>query len=152
MNFDDAEVQRFLAGSMIARIATISARGTPQIMPLYFVCLDGKLYLNNATTSPTVRNIRVRPNVVLLFEADRGRRRDRCLRIAGEASFREDASLARRVSLRAARKYYLSLPGLISTLRNIRKLPAMRRYRAERASGMIEVVPRTVEFLPLLER
>lgn len=149
MNVDDAEVRRFLAGSMIARIATISGRGTPQIMPLYFVCLDGKLYLNNATTSPTVRNIAVRPNVVLLFEADRGRHHDRCLRVTGEATFREDPALTRRVSLRAARKYYLSLPGLISTLRNIRKLPAMRRYRAERASGMIEVVPRTAEFLPL---
>lgn len=149
MKFDDAEVQQFLAGSMIARIATISGRGTPQIMPLYFVCLHGKLYLNNAKTSPTVRNIQVRPSVVLLFEADRGRRHDRCLRIRGVARFREDATLMRSVSLRAARKYYLSLSALLSTLRNARKLVAMRRYRAERASGMIEVVPETAEFLPI---
>jgi general stress protein 26 len=149
MNFDDAEVQQFLAGSMIARIATISARGTPQIMPLYFVCQDGKLYLNNATTSPTVRNIQVRPRVVLLFEGDRGRRRDRCLRITGVATFREDAAVMRSVSMRAARKYYLSVPAFISNLRHARTLRAMRRYRAERTSGMIEVVPETAEFLPL---
>ena len=76
MNFNDAEVQRFLAASMIVRIATISERGTPQIMPLFFVCLDGKLYMNNATTSPTVRNINVRPRVVLLSYALANARRE----------------------------------------------------------------------------
>ena len=149
MNFDYAEVQQFLAGSMIARVATISARGTPQLMPLYFVCRDGKLYLNNAKTSPTVRNIQACPRVVLLFEGDRGRHHDRCLRITGVARFREDAALTRSVALHAARKYYLSIPALLSTLRNARRLAAMRRYRAERASGMIEVVPETAEFLPV---
>ena len=149
MNFDDAEVQQFLASSMIARVATISARGTPQLMPLYFVRLDGKLYMNNATTSPTVRNIAANPRVVLLFEADRGRRRDRCLRIRGAATFRQDAAIMRRVSLRAALKYQFSLPALLSTLRNARKLSVMKRYRAERSSGMIEVVPESAEFLPM---
>lgn len=148
----DAEVQQFLAGSMIARVATISPRGTPQIMPLYFVCFDGKLYMNNAPTSPTVRNILARPEVVLLFDADRGPRPDRCLRIVGVATFREDAAIVRGVSLRAARKYYLSVSAVLSTLRNARKLPTMRRYRAERTSGMIEVVPETAEFLLMPER
>jgi uncharacterized pyridoxamine 5'-phosphate oxidase family protein len=149
MNFHDREVQQFLAGSIIARIATISPRGTPQIMPLYFVCYDGKLYMNNAETSPTVRNIQARPPVVLLFEADRGRARSRYLRIAGVASFRQDSAIMRAVSLRAALKYQFSIPGLVSTLRNARKLRVMTRYRGERSSGMIEVLPQTVEFLPL---
>lgn len=147
MTFDDAEVGRFLARSMIARIATVSARGTPQIMPLYFVVLDGKLYMNNATTSPTVRNIQARPHVVLLFEGDRAQIRDHCLRITGTAAFREDPTIMRGVSLRAVWKYNLTLPALLSTLRNARKLPTMRRYRRERASGMIEVTPESAEFL-----
>lgn len=33
-------------------------------MPLYFVTLDGRIYLNNAATSPTVRNIAAHPNVL----------------------------------------------------------------------------------------
>lgn len=152
MKFDDPDVRRFLADSMIARVATISARGTPQLMPLYFVCLDGKLYMNNATTSPTVRNIIANPRVVLLFEAEGGRRHDRCLRVTGAASFRQDASIMRRVSIRAALKYQLSPAALISTVRNVRKLAAMRRYRAERSSGMIEVIPEAAKFLPLPER
>jgi general stress protein 26 len=152
MKFTDTEVQRFLADSMIARVATISVRGTPQIMPLYFVCLDGKLYMNNAGTSPTVHNILARPRVVLILEADRGRPRDRCLRITGIATFRDDTTIMRGVSLRAARKYYLSVPAMLSTLRNVRKLATMRRYRAERVSGMIEVVPETAEFLLMPRR
>jgi nitroimidazol reductase NimA-like FMN-containing flavoprotein (pyridoxamine 5'-phosphate oxidase superfamily) len=149
MKFDDTEVQQFLADSMVARVATISARRTPQLMPLYFVRLDDKLYMNNATTSPTVRNIAANPRVVLLFEADRGRRRDRCLRITGVATFRQDKAIARRVSLRAALKYQFSPAALLSTLRNARKLLAMKRYRAERSSGMIEVAPESAEFLPM---
>ncbi len=152
MKFDDPDIQQFLARSMIARVATISARGTPQLMPLYFVCLDGKLYMNNAKTSPTVRNITANPRVMLLFEEERGRRHDRCLRITGAASFRQDASIMRRVSIRAALKYQFSPAALLSTLRNARKLAAMRRYRAERSSGMIEVIPEAAEFLPLPER
>jgi nitroimidazol reductase NimA-like FMN-containing flavoprotein (pyridoxamine 5'-phosphate oxidase superfamily) len=149
MKFDDTEVRQFLDGSMIARVATISARGTPQLMPLYFVRLDDKLYMNNAPTSPTVRNIAANPRVVLLFEADCGRRRNRCLRITGVATFREDASIMRRVSVRAALKYQFSLPALFSTLRNGRKLLTMKRYRSERSSGMIEVAPESAEFLPM---
>lgn len=152
MKYDDPDIQAFLADSMIARVATISARGTPQLMPLYFVRLGGKLYMNNATTSPTVRNIMANPRVVLLFEAERGRRHDRCLRVTGAASFRQDASIMRRASIRAALKYQFSPAALISTLRNARKLAAMRRYRAERSSGMIEVTPESAEFLPLPRR
>jgi general stress protein 26 len=151
MKFDEPAVRQFLARSMIARIATVSARGTPQIMPLWFAEIDGRLYMTNARTSPTVRNIAVRSNVVVIFESDRGSSHDRYLRLTGPAQFRQDPAIVQRVALRTTRKHYLSLPAILSTVWHIRRLPSLRRYYAERmsGSGVIEVEPHTLEFPPM---
>jgi general stress protein 26 len=149
MDYADPQVQAFVARSMIARIATVSAKGTPQLMPLFFVARGGLIYMNNAATSPTVRNIASNPDVVLLFDADRGRRRGSCLRVTGTARFVEGDALLRQMWLPGAVKYYLSLDAARDALRHISHLPAMRRYRGERrsASGVIEVTPLDAEFI-----
>ena len=53
----DRRVREALRRAMIGRIATVTPGGWPLIMPLYFVVLDGRIYMNNAATSPTVKNI-----------------------------------------------------------------------------------------------
>jgi general stress protein 26 len=149
MDYADRQVQAFLARSMVARIATVSSKGTPQLMPLFFVARGGRIYMNNAATSPTVRNIAANPNVVLLFDADRGPRQGACLRVTGHARFVEGDELLGKMWLPAAVKHYLSLRGARDVLRNIPRLAAMRRYRSERktASGVIEVTPSSAEFI-----
>jgi general stress protein 26 len=134
---------------MIARIATISAKGTPQLMPLFFVVRDGLIYMNNAATSPTVRNIASNPDVVLLFDADRGSQQGMCLRVTGRARFVAGGALLHKMWLPAAVKHYVSLDGALNVLRNISRLAAIRRYRAERSgsSGVIEVTPSDAEFI-----
>ena len=77
------EVVAFIDRAMVARIATRSARGTPQIMPLWFVRAKGKLLMTNNETSPTVRNIAADPRVVVVVEADRGKD-SRCRVCGGE--------------------------------------------------------------------
>ena len=150
MDYADRQVQAFLARSMIARIATVSAKGTPQLMPLWFVARDGRIYMNNAATSPTVRNIAGSPDVVLLFDADRGSQRGTCLRVRGRARFVEGDALLRKMWLRVAAKHYLSLKGVLGVIRHVSRLSAMRRYYAERrsSSGVIEVTPLDAEFIP----
>jgi general stress protein 26 len=131
MNYADPQVQSFLARSMIARIATISAKGTPQLMPLWFAARDGRIYMNNAATSPTVRNIAIHPDVVLLFDADRGSRRNMCLRVRGRAQFVEGDELLRKMWLRMAAKHDLSPNGHCrrrpARLSALRDAPLLRR-------------------------
>ncbi len=145
----EPEVRRFLGRSMNARIATLSKGGRPQIMPLFFVLRDGEILMNNAETSPTVRNIAHNPEVELLFLADTSPRDRRCLRIRGTADFTQDPAALSAIARPMALKYYGNLHAIISTLRNLRRLSPMVRYRRERRGGVIRVRPESSEFLDL---
>ncbi len=139
-------------GAMVARIATRSARGTPQIVPLWFVRAGGKLLMTNNETSPTVRNIEADPRVVVIIEADR-HNDGRSLRLTGTARFRRERSVLTRTVLRDMIKYHLAPAALWSAARHPRQIPSMLRYYIERRDGgVIEVSPSHAEFLSLPPR
>jgi hypothetical protein len=96
-----------------------------------------------------VRDLMLNPEVVLLFDGDRGRRRGRVLRIRGRARFRAERSICVPVYALSALRYYLSPGGMANTIRNRHKFAVRTRYYGERAGegGVIEVVPETAEFL-----
>jgi general stress protein 26 len=142
------EVVAFMDRAMVARIASRSARGTPQIMPLWFVRAGGKLLMTNGETSPTVRNIAADPRVVVMLDA--GQDNDRCLRLAGTARFRSERSMLARTVLRELLKYHLAPAALWSAARHPRQIASMLRYYIERRDGgVIEVWPSDAEFLAL---
>jgi uncharacterized pyridoxamine 5'-phosphate oxidase family protein len=146
----DPVVRRFLRRSMLVRIATLSPAGNPDIIPLWFVFLRGRIYMTTRSENPTVRDLKLNPEVLLLFDGERGVRRNRVLRIRGRASFRSERHILVPVFALSALRYYLSPGGMANTLRHRRKFGVRTHYYSERAgeSGVIEVVPETAEFLP----
>ncbi len=148
MTLRDARVQRFLQKSMVTPLATLSASAQPHLTPLWFVHDGGKLYMNTRAASPAARDIAANPNVVLLFDAERGRRSGQVLRIRGTARLRK--SLGLRVLLRFAAKYHLSPGGLRNLLSHLGTLLVRVRYYGERTgeAGTLEVTPESFEFLP----
>ena len=145
----DPAVRRFLRRSMIVRIATLSPAGNPDIIPLWFVNYRGRIYMTTRSENPTVRDLMQNPEVVLMFDGDRGRRRGRVLRVCGRATFLTERHVLVPVFALSALRYYLSPGGMANTFRNRRKFAVRMRYYEERAgeSGVIEVVPETAEFL-----
>ncbi len=132
----DVRVRNALRRAMIARIATVSASGGPLIMPLYFVVLDGRMYMNNAATSPTVRNIAAHPQVLVLLQCRDGE----VVRVRGTARYLRDASTMRRVTRASLPKYVLRPRALWFWLRNLSRMRARSQYTRERPeTGMIEV-------------
>ena len=134
---DDRRVRDALRSAAIARIATVSRNGTPLIMPLFFAVVDGRIYMNNAETSPTVRNIASNTRVLLLIEGRDGE----TVRVRGTALYLRRSPVTSRVVRAMFRKYYLRPQELWSTLRNITRMGVVLRYRRERTAGMIEVTP-----------
>jgi general stress protein 26 len=153
MSPHDPEVRDFLARSMIARVATLCPKGRPHMTPLWFVWDQGRIYMTSRDGSPAARNVSAHPAVVLLFDAERGPRPDRVLRIQGNATFRKERDLLRLVVRRQGRKYWFSLGGLRHLLSHPRQLPATVRYYTERRenAGVIEVTPERAEFLKRVE-
>ena len=142
---DDARVRNALRRAMIARIATVSASGGPLLMPLYFVMLDGRIYMNNAVTSPTVRNIAVHPHVLVLFQVRDGE----VVRVRGTARYLRDAPTMRRVTRASLSKYVLRPRALWFMLRNLSRVSTRSQYTRERTdTGMIEVTPESYALGP----
>ena len=146
----DPAVVRFLKRSTTVRIATLSPAGNPDIIPLWFVVRRGRVCMSARSESTAVRDLRLHPEVVLMFHGERWAG-GRALRIKGRAAFRTDRGSALAVSALSALKYFVSPAAIRHALVNRRKLGLRRRYYAERAgeAGIIEVVPEEAEFLKL---
>jgi PPOX class probable F420-dependent enzyme len=65
----DAEVERFLARSRTATLATRGPDGTPHLVAMWFGYLDGRVYIETKTKSQKAVNLRRDPSVVLMAEA-----------------------------------------------------------------------------------
>jgi len=134
----DSPVRGALRSAMIARIATVSPGGGPLIMPLYVMVLDGRIYMNNAATSPTAHNIVVHPQVLVLLQARDGG----VVRVRGTARYLRDEATRRRVTRASLPKYVLRPRALWFWLRNLPRMSTRSQYTRERPdTGMIEVTP-----------
>jgi general stress protein 26 len=151
MSVDTPQILDILRRSMIARIATLSRTGHPNINPLYFVSQHGCIWLDTSTWTLAARNVTVDPRVSVHFEVEQGPRSLRVLRINGRASVSTDQQVRRVYHHRAIRKYVLTPGGICHYLAHVRQLMSMHRYHAQSAqqgqSCVIEVTPLEAEFL-----
>jgi general stress protein 26 len=115
---DDPAAHAAIRRARIARIVTVSPSGRPQIMPLWFALIDGRIHMSNAATSPTVHNIAREPRVLVLFEADGGR----IVRVRGTARYLTDRGALRRLVRPSLTKYYFHPRALWLAVRNMRRL------------------------------
>jgi len=151
MNTDDPMVLDVIRRCMVARIATLSRNGRPSINPLYFVYLNGRIWLGTSDWTLAARNVKADPRVSVLFEVEQGSSDHRVVRIRGRASLREDRKAQRSYVFRVALKYVLTPGGIQNALAHIRQLPLRRNYAAQSAakgnSCVIEVIPEQTELL-----
>src|SRR5215472_18805408 len=112
MNVDNPAVLTILRRSMVARIATLSHNGRPSINPLYFVYLNGRIWLGTVEWTLAARNVKADPRVSVLFEVEQDPRSHRVLRISGQASVRTEQRVRRSYTFRVARKYLLTPGGI----------------------------------------
>jgi PPOX class probable F420-dependent enzyme len=51
------ELEAYLRERRTVRVATVGPDGTPHVVPLWFVWLDGVMFLNSTLGNPTVQNL-----------------------------------------------------------------------------------------------
>jgi nitroimidazol reductase NimA-like FMN-containing flavoprotein (pyridoxamine 5'-phosphate oxidase superfamily) len=144
---DDA-VREFLAASMVAQVATLSAAGRPFVTPLWFVVDDGTLYLTTGPGTRVGRNVDRQPAVTLLLRGERLRQQERMLRLHGTATCHRGLP-SWRVLLRIAAKYYVSPAALAVELPNAARwrLRVLYYQQLKGGVGHLRIVPRSAEFL-----
>jgi hypothetical protein len=140
---------------MVARIATLSRNRRPHINPLYFVYLDGRIYLGTSDRTLAALNVKANPRVTILFNVERKPTDRRVLRIRGRAKVCKNSGLRLSYLRRDARKYFMSWGGIRNTLAHARLLPLLRRYLSSGEKGqhcLLEVIPEQAELLTAPEK
>jgi general stress protein 26 len=151
MEVDDPAVVDVIRQCMVARIATLSNSGRPNINPLYFIYQPDHIWLGTSDWTLAARNVKADPRVSVLFEIERARADPRVLRIDGRACVDTDQKTQRTYVRRVARKYILTPGGILNYLMNFRLLRPMHYYHAQSAAKglacVIDVTPEYAEFL-----
>ncbi|HEX9371214.1 MAG TPA: pyridoxamine 5'-phosphate oxidase family protein [Roseiflexaceae bacterium] len=151
MKADDPTLGDVLRRSMVARIATLSRNGRPSITPLYFVCVNGQIWLGTVDWTLAARDVKADPRVSVLFEVGQNPHDHRIVRITGRANLRTDRKAQRSYVLRVAFKYSLTPGQIRNSLAHIGQLLLRRHYHAQSAekgqSCVIVVTPEQAEFL-----
>jgi nitroimidazol reductase NimA-like FMN-containing flavoprotein (pyridoxamine 5'-phosphate oxidase superfamily) len=62
------EVDAFLNQQKTARVATVGPGGDPHVVPLWFVWLDGAMFMNSTRGNVTVENLHASPNVAAVCD------------------------------------------------------------------------------------
>ncbi len=151
MTVDDPVVLEILRRSMVARIATLSHSGRPSVNPLYFIYLNGKIWLGTPEWTLAARNVKADPRVSVLFNVEHDPGDHRVLRIRGQARVRTDKEALRSYNPRVVRKYIFTAGGIYNWLTHPRQLWLRRYYTAQSAqkglAAVIEVTPEQIELL-----
>lgn len=142
----DSIVGAFLHDSMVALVATVSAKGNAFVTPLWFVADDGVVYMTTGPQSRLGRNVAAGSAVTMLFTGEHGSHGDRALRLRGAATVHTGLP-SWRVLLRIAAKYYVAPGALATELANAAKWRLRTRYYAQGGVGYVRVVPRDAEVL-----
>jgi PPOX class probable F420-dependent enzyme len=99
MTMTPAEVDVFLAGERRAHLATINPDGTPHVVPLSYVVIDGRVTFWTDPRSRKVANLRRDPRLTCLVEAGAQFAEFRAVELHGHAEVGADAETSRRTGL-----------------------------------------------------
>jgi Pyridoxamine 5'-phosphate oxidase len=150
MRLDDPAALDFMRRSLVARIATVSRNGRPSITPLYFVCMNGHIWLGTASWTLAAREAQANARVSVLLERDGHPNDRRILRVTGRASVQTNAKTLRSSNFRTLPKYILTPGGIRNYLAHPRQLRPSCRYHAQSAEKgpacVINVTPEQFEF------
>lgn len=146
MTPDDPVVRVYLERSLVARVATRSARGWPALAPLWFVENGGRLYTTTGAATLAARNAAANAAVTVLLDAEAGGTSAHVLRLHGRATVRAELP-SWRILLAFARKYYLPPAALRSEIAHAARWNLRRRYYAQGQPATIEIALERAELL-----
>jgi len=99
MRMTPAEVAEFLAGERRAHLATIDPDGTPHVVPLSYVVIDGRVTFWTDPASRKVANLRRDPRITCLVEAGTEFAEFRAVELRGRGEVSGDVETSRRTGL-----------------------------------------------------
>ena len=91
------DIDSFLGGVHIARMATVREDGRPHIAPIWYMWKDGAIYMETGHDTVKAKNLRHDPRCAISVDVTGGGMRNRYIIIEGEAEFIEDAEQVQKI-------------------------------------------------------
>jgi PPOX class probable F420-dependent enzyme len=102
----DEEVAAFLAERRKLHVATLNRDGSPHLMPMYFLVVDGAVTFWTYTASQKVMNLRRDPRITVMAEDGEAYFDLRGVQIAGRARLTDDPALLTAFGERLYERYF----------------------------------------------
>jgi PPOX class probable F420-dependent enzyme len=100
------EIKVFLAESKICRMATVDKNGMPHVIPMWYVILDGNIYIETTGTNKKVKNIEYNPKVSIVVDAGDFLYDYRGVMMQGRMEFVKDEAFFKRFREALAQRYF----------------------------------------------
>lgn len=102
----EEEIRELLVKEKICWLATISSKGEPHLIPIYFGVFDGNVHMVFVSgKSETVRNIENNPIVCFGINVGWKAGEIRCVLIRGKAEIVDDIDVLKKANLEILTKY-----------------------------------------------
>jgi len=101
----DAEVRAFLEAGHTGILATVRSSGSPALMPMWYVIVDGSVFVRTLARSAKVRHVRTDPRVSFLVESGHAWAELKAVVLYGEAVIETAPEVIARVDEAFAAKY-----------------------------------------------
>lgn len=100
------EVDIFLAENKVCRLATVPCDGVPHVVPVWYVILDGEIFIETSATTQKAKNLGDSSKVAIVV--DKGEMFDdfKGVMIRGEAESVSNAEVLQRVREAVSQKYF----------------------------------------------
>ena len=98
IKMDDDEVAAYLAGSVRARVATAGKDGTPHVVPMSYVLLDGNVAFWADNASQKMVNLQRDPRVSVIVDDGMEFQELRGVQVTGTASLHDDEETNGRIA------------------------------------------------------
>lgn len=99
------EIDAFLQGVHLARVATVRPDGRPHVAPVWYLWQEGTLYFETARDSVKARNLMVNPAIAVTIDVTAGGLRLLYVILEGDAAFVEEPHRARALAERIYVRY-----------------------------------------------
>ena len=100
-----SEINTFLDGVHIARVATVRPDGRPHIAPIWYLMEDGIFYFESESRTVKAKNLRTNPNFAVSVDISAGGLRLIYVILEGRAKFIEELEEVKEIANRIYSRY-----------------------------------------------
>ena len=105
MAMSKAEIDAFLNGVHLARVATVRPDGRPHVVPVWYLWEDGCFYIETSRSAVKADNLRSNPNIAITVDITEGGLRLRYVILEGQATLIENKATVKKLTERIYSRY-----------------------------------------------